>query len=384
MGSMRIGVLCHDGIGGSTRVATDLAVGLAAGGHDVHLFAYSPPFGRCTDESGVTVHTVRPSRRDDHDPSLLYTDWLTEEIQALVTRIMDVIARQGLDVLHFHYAVPYATVIAELRRRLGDDCPATVGTLHGTDVTAHDRLSKPSRDRLVQALCDIDTLTTVSSHHAELSDTTFGLPVTPTVIPNFVDLTRFAPRAEDHGEPRTGAGIPTIVHVSNFRPVKRVQDVVEIFAGVCALFDAELWLVGDGEAMDDAKRFVDANGLSACVRFWGVQPDITEILPHADLMLITSQYESFSLAALEAMACGVPVLATEVGGLPEVLAPSGAGMLFPVGACDDAIELAGELLSAPERCRAMGTAGREHAMGYSAERVITQYEDLYRDLAGTA
>ncbi len=381
---MRIGVLCHDGIGGSTRVATDLAVGLAAGGHDVHLFAYSPPFGRCTEESGVTVHTVRPSRPGVDDRSSLYTEWLTEEIQALVARIIDVITRQGLDVVHFHYAVPYATVVAELRRRLGDDCPATVGTLHGTDVTAHDRLPKPSQDRLVAALSDIDALTTVSSHHAELSDTTFGLPVTPTVIPNFVDLARFSPRTDRRPEHRFDTTVPTIVHVSNFRPVKRVQDVVEIFAGVCRLVDAELWLVGDGEAMSDARRCVAANGLDGCVRFWGVQPDVTEILPHADLMLITSQYESFSLAALEAMACGVPVLATDVGGLPEVLASSGAGMLFPVGACDAAIELAGGLLSAPERHRSMAAAAREHAMGFSAERVITQYEDLYRELAGTA
>jgi N-acetyl-alpha-D-glucosaminyl L-malate synthase BshA len=258
-----------------------------------------------------------------------------------------------------------------------------VGTLHGTDVTVHGHLQGAKKDKLLKALTALNALTTVSLNHAQLTQETFHFSTLPTVIPNFVDPARFHPLNE-HKNPLTAdqgnLDKPKIIHVSNFRDVKRIMDVVQIFSGLRQRMEAELWLIGDGENMTPAKQFLNANGLNNSVRFWGLQQDISPILNQADLLLVTSQHESFCLVALEAMACSVPVLATDVGGLPEVVLNGETGLLFPVGDCETAIELASELLSNPDRHKAMGISARTRALAYSFENIIPQYETLYSEL----
>jgi N-acetyl-alpha-D-glucosaminyl L-malate synthase BshA len=380
---MRIGILCHDSFGGSTQIATELAYGLAQKGHHIHLFAYSPPFGEWVDQDRIRLHSLHPSRPETLHPSSLYINWSTAEIKAIIKNIFQVIAHEGLDILHFHYANPFANIVSEIRHHLGGNKPITVGTLHGTDVTTHNQQQDKKKARLVKALTELDALTTVSLSHAKLSQETFHLSALPIVIPNFVDTTRFHPlnayknsltAVKDH------LNNPKIIHISNFRTVKRIEDVAHIFLGLQQRIEAELWLVGDGEALMPVKRFFDTNGISNAVRFWGLQRNITPILNQADLMLITSEYESFCLAALEAMACGVPVLATDVGGLPELVLNGKGGLLFPVGDCDTAVTLAADLLSNPNRHKTMSKAGRRHALTYSFEHIIPQYEVLYQRL----
>jgi glycosyltransferase involved in cell wall biosynthesis len=258
---MRIGVMSLASFGGSARIATQLAVQLAKRGHRVHLFSRTTPFGDKSHANGVTWHTVTPDREAHIHPARLYTDWSAQDLQVFLSRVLDVIATEGLDVLHFHYAVPFALIAAEVKRRLGRAAPLLIGTLHGTDVSIHGR-DPVKGPQLAQTLRDVDQLTTVSDSHARLATDVFGLSTRPQVIPNFVDLSRFqplkphAPIAGGAGEERPplsrregGQVIPRIAHVSNFRPVKDPQSVARIFLGIREHMEAELWLIGEGPEM---------------------------------------------------------------------------------------------------------------------------------------
>ena len=393
---MRIGIMCLASFGGSARIATQLAVQLAQRGHKVHLFSRTTPFGDKSHTNGVTWHTVTPDREAHIHPARLYTDWSAEDFQVFLSRVLSVIAREGLDVLHFHYAVPFAFLAAEVRRHLGWTAPLLIGTLHGTDVSVHGR-DPIKGPQLAQSLCDVDQLTTVSKSHACLASDVFGLSTRPEVIPNFVDLSRFRPlkhlasTADRAGEERLplshyeeGKVIlrpkPRIAHVSNFRPVKDSRSMARIFLGIREQMEAELWLIGEGPEMDAVKSIFRQSRYGKDVRCWGLQHDVAWLLAQTDLLLMTSLSESFCLAALEAMACGVPVLATDVGGLPEVVMQGETGFLFPVGDHDLAVRLAVNLLSDRSRHQAMGEAAVRHAARFGYEQIVPVYEDLYRKL----
>ena len=389
---MRIGVMCLASFGGSARIATQLAVQLAKRGHRVHLFSRTIPFGDKSYTNGVTWHTVTPDREAHIHPARLYTDWSAQDLQVFLSRVLDVIATEGLDVLHFHYAVPFAFIAAEVKRRLGRAAPLLIGTLHGTDVSIHGR-DPVKGPQLAQTLRDVDQLTTVSNSHARLATDLFGLSTRPHVIPNFVDLSRFqplkphAPIAGGAGEERPllsgregGQVIPRIAHVSNFRPVKDPQSVARIFLGIREQMEAELWLIGEGPEMDGVKSILGGSRFEKDVRYWRLQHDVAWLLAQTDLLLMTSLSESFCLAALEAMACGVPVLATNVGGLPEVVRHGETGFLFPVGEHDLAARLALNLLSDRDRHQAMSEAAARHADRFGYEQIVPAYEDLYRRL----
>src|SRR5690349_12468519 len=209
---MRIGIICHAGCGGSGRVATELSKELARRGHQVHLFTHTPPFGQGFARPGLTLHVLLPQARPGGHPADLYTAWLPSEEQALVERIVAVTRRERLDLLHFHYAVPFAWLAAAVRQRLGRAAPPIVGTLHGTDVITHGR-DGVTGPRLRAALSTMDALTAVSQNLALLARKVLNLAQAPQVIPNFIDPARFraAPRR---------SGRPVILHVSNFRAIK--------------------------------------------------------------------------------------------------------------------------------------------------------------------
>jgi N-acetyl-alpha-D-glucosaminyl L-malate synthase BshA len=394
---MRIGIMCLASFGGSMVIATQLAKRLAERGHRVHLFARTTPFGAPNRSNGVQLHTVKADLEAEIHPASLYTDWADDEFELFLSKILDVIATEGLDVLHFHYAVPFAFLAAELKRRLEWTAPLLVGTLHGTDVSVYGR-DPVKGPQLAQALYELDELTTVSDSHARLATDLFELPSPPRVIPNFIDLSKFQPIRGEQSIMQRGAqereplpryeqrlltslrAKPKIVHVSNFRPVKDPQSVARIFLGIREQIEAELWLIGDGPEMGGVKSMLEQSGFERDVRYWNLQRDVAGLLAQTDLLLMTSLSESFCLAALEAMACGVPVLATDVGGLSEVVAQGKTGYLFPVGEHRLAVRLAVDLLSDHGRHRAMSEAAARHATYFGDERIVPAYEDLYRRL----
>ena len=371
---MRIGVMCHASFGGSARVGTELAIALARRGHRVHLFTGTPHLGSWDHVPGLVLHIVEPNGADQLHPARLHTDWSEGDLHRYTQCIERVIATEGLDVLHFHYAVPFAFVAQRLRDTLGDATPWLIGTVHGTDVT-HFGKDSAIGPRLVGALKSTDVLTTVSTSHAGLAATAFGLSSPPHVIPNFVDLSRFRPNSCVRSSRRSR---PRIAHISNFRPVKDPQSMARIFLQVRARMDAELWLIGGGEEMAAVRSLFQRSPFAHDVVYLGLQRDVAPFLRQVDLLLMTSLYESFSLVALEAMACGVPVLATQVGGLPEVVMHGSTGMLFPLGDQALATDMAVSLLSDPVRHRVMRGAAIRHSRQFGVDRIVPVYEALYR------
>jgi N-acetyl-alpha-D-glucosaminyl L-malate synthase BshA len=373
---MRIGILCHASCGGSGRVATELSKELARRGHQVHLFAHTPPFGLGA-VPGLTLHTLWPEARQH--PADLYTQWRPDEEEALVSRIVEVTRRERLDLLHFHYAVPFAWLAQAVRTRLGPrwhpGVPPIVGTLHGTDVLVHGQAGVTAA-RLRAALLTADVLTAVSYNLALLARQVFCLQATPQIIPNFIDPARFqaAPRP---------AGRPILLHMSNFRAIKSPQRLVGIFDQIRAEVDAEMWLVGDGPELADVRALLDGAGHRADVRYWGLQRDVRGLVAQASLLLVTSDYESFCLAALEAMASGVPVLATRVGGLPEVVMDGHSGLLLPPDDLGAFARAGVALLRDEPRRLAMRQAAVRQAHRFATARIVPLYESLYANLVMT-
>lgn len=369
--TLQIGLMCHRGVGGSARVAVDLGNALASRGHAVHVFARTHPLGGFADFSpGLSFHPLKEG--DGYAPASadLDANWSPADLAALAERVVSVARSPGLDVLHFHYAVPFASVAGEIRRRLGKAAPPLVGTLHGTDVSQHGR----SDPELGPALATVDALTTVSQSHRTLAMRTFRLREPPELIPNFVDTARFRPASAEWSNGRRAR----IIHVSNFRTVKDPEAVARVFAQVRQRMDSELWLVGDGDGMPAVRAILRTVGLSRDVRFFGLNGVVEELLPRTDLLLLTSRTESFSLAALEAAACGVPVVGPRVGGLPEVVADGETGVLYHPGDESAAAAAVLRLLADDQHLDRMRRRSVQRARAFSSETMVPRYERLYR------
>jgi L-malate glycosyltransferase len=369
---MRVGLLCHSGIGGSVRIACTLASELARRGHSVHVMAHRPPVADWLKDSGVSLHTLLPSA-NGRLPVGLNVDWSNDELAEFSSLVTGVARTERLQILHAHYAVPFAHVAASLARRVGDSGPMTVATLHGTDVSIHGR-EPAQRQLLSESLRALSAVTTVSHDHARLARHLFALPEAPLVIPNFIDITRFRPTRSRHN------GRPRIVHVSNFRGVKDPRSLAHVFLAVRERIDTELWLIGDGPSLPALREVLSEAGAEDAVRYFGATTDVATILRGADLLLMTSVVESFCVAAAEAMACGIPVVATRVGGLAEVVTDGVTGHLFPAGAHAEAANAVADLLARPWLRRRAGSAARRQAARFACERVVPRYESLYRDL----
>jgi L-malate glycosyltransferase len=373
---MRIGQVAHASVGGSTRVAVELSRVLARRGHTVHFFAAKPVPG--VSEAEIAAYWLDAGENGGPSPRL-DIDWPARRIETFVEMLASAVAAARLEIVHFHYGLPFAEVAVRLRRALGDECPTMVMTLHGTDVSGLDA----TRERaLNEALASVDVLTTVSSSHAALIEA--RLDSKPAVIPNFVDLERFRPgghRSRPWMRPRRR---PRIAYVSNFRPVKNSTAAAYVFAEVSRALDAELWLIGDGELLPSVRETLGHHDLLDRVRFCGLRMDVHRFLRRTDLLLVTSRTESFGLAALEALACGLPVVAPEVGGLPEVVAHGTTGLLFEQGDETSAAEAVRTILSDAALLAAMGKAARRHAGAFASNAVVGRYEQLYRASAPPA
>jgi N-acetyl-alpha-D-glucosaminyl L-malate synthase BshA len=370
---LRVGLLCHPGFGGSARVAVELAGRLGQRGHDVHLFSRSRPFGITVLPPGITFHRLDGGTASG-PLAQLDVDWSAEEIQRAADDLAHVVVQHSIGVVHVHYADPFALIAERVRNRLGALCPVIIGTLHGTDVTAQRRF--PDQRALRRALIQLDAITTVSDSHAVLSARVFELPEPPLVVSNFVDLEQFHPATQ-----RT-EGPPRIVHMSNFREVKNPERTARIFLAVRHHVDADLWLVGDGPLMPAVRAILARGSSESHVRFFGLRRRIQPILADADLLLLTSREESFSMAALEAAACAVPTVAPDVGGLPEVVGDG--GVLYDGDDDQAATDAVLTLLRNPARRQTAATTSLAQATRFSAESIVPRYEALYRLLLARA
>jgi len=368
---LRVGLLCHPGTGGSVRIAVELGLALHARGWEVHVFSRTAPLGM-TPPPGIAFHTLK---REPCDRVMTNLDlaWSVEDIEDFASCVVSVARNRSLHVLHFHYAVPFAEVLDKVARAMGERAPALIGTLHGTDVS--DRVQGQVCAALTSALQRLDAITTVSQSHAALAAHVFGLDRPPRVIANFVDTDRFFPTSEDVVRPRR----PRIIHVSNFRPIKQPESMARIYIKTRRRLDAALWLVGDGDGMGAVRQCLSSAGMSADVLHFGIRHDVENVVRDADVMLVSSRTESFCLAALEAAASGVPVIAPRVGGLSEVIAHRETGLLFEPENEDAAADALVELLSQPELRGRMRRNAVARARDLSARSIVPQYQQLYRD-----
>jgi N-acetyl-alpha-D-glucosaminyl L-malate synthase BshA len=373
---MRIGVTCYPTYGGSGALATELALALGRRGHEVHMISYASPFRLRNFAEHVYFHEVDLSGAY---PLLEYFPYSL----ALAVKQHEVALRERLDVLHVHYAVPHATAAFLAKEMLEPDHQLKViTTLHGTDIT----LVGQARSFFTVTKFSIERSDAVTAVSAYLRDETyraFGcMDCGIDVIPNFVNLEEYHPSAaEGCRSALAPPDVKVLMHVSNFRPVKRVRDVVRTFAEVRAAMPAVLVFVGDGPDRPAAEELVADLGLTRDVRFLGKVDAVADLLRCADLFLLPSESESFGLAALEALACGVPVVASDVGGLPEVVM-DGAGALVPKGDVQAMAARSLELLGDPARLQAARAAGLKVAERFSAERIVPMYEELYQRVLG--
>ena len=370
---MRIGITCYPTYGGSGAVATELGLALARRGHEVHFISYASPFRLRGFEERVSFHEVVTADYPlfEHAPYAL----------ALAVKQHEVALRENLDLMHVHYAIPHA-VTAWLAKQMMEQVRdlKVVTTLHGTDITLVGR--DPSYFTLTKfSIEQSDRVTAVSQYLRDETYRIFGcVGCEVTVIPNFISSADYHSAPGGERWVLAPKGHKVLVHVSNFRPVKRVVDVVQIFAGVREKMPATLVLVGDGPDRDTAEAEVDRLGLKRDVRFLGKVENVADILRGGDLFLLPSNTESFGLAALEAMACGVPVIASNLGGIPEVVVDGETGYLAPVGDVPRMTEQALGLLQDPAAHARMKARAIARAQDFSAERIVPLYERLYQDV----
>jgi N-acetyl-alpha-D-glucosaminyl L-malate synthase BshA len=368
---MRIGITCYPTYGGSGVVATELGTELAARGHQVHFISYAPPIRMDLANVNIQFHEVEVASYPlfDHPPYTL----------ALASKMLEVFEAESLDLLHVHYAIPHSVSALLARSMAAPRRLPFITTLHGTDITlvgANRSYLPITRFSIEQS----DGVTAISQYLRQKTLQEFDIKRPIDVIPNFVNCDLYHRSADPVLRAKWAPqGEPILMHLSNFRPVKRVNDVVEIFAIVREKMPAKLVLIGDGPDRGAAEYLIRKKRLQKDVYFLGKQDQVYEKLAAADLFLLPSQLESFGLAALEAMACEVPVIASNVGGLPEVLEHGVDGYLVEPGNVAEAARHAVEILSRADRGREMGHTARINAKKkFCANDVIPMYEAYYR------
>jgi N-acetyl-alpha-D-glucosaminyl L-malate synthase BshA len=368
---MKIGITCYPTYGGSGVVATELGIELAARGHEIHFISYAMPIRLTEFHERIHFHEVEVTSYPlfDHPPYTL----------ALATKMYEVAEQAQLDLLHVHYAIPHSVSAMLAQQMTAPRKLPFITTLHGTDITlvGSDRSYLPITRYSIEKS---DGVTSISAYLRDLTYREFDVKRSIEVVPNFVNCDLYM-RCDDMAARRKWAkdDEPILMHLSNFRPVKRVTDVVEIFALVRAKMPAKLVMMGDGPDRGAAEYLVRQKRLQKDVFFLGKQDHVQQKLGLGDLFLLPSESESFGLAALEAMACEVPVIATDVGGLPEVVTHGVDGYLIPPRDVAAGGKYALEILQSPDRGRAMGKLARKNAKArYCANDVIPQYEAYYR------
>lgn len=371
---MRIGITCYPTYGGSGAIATELGKELALRGHEIHFISYALPFRLNRYVENIIYHEVESSNYPLFEFSL-YT-------LSLTSKMAEVAEFENLDLLHVHYAIPHAVsayLAKEILKKKRDI--KIITTLHGTDITLVGL--EPNFLPLVNfSIENSDSVTAVSRFLKEKTITQYDIKKEIEVIPNFIDTQSFKPipncKYRDHIAPN---GEKILIHISNFRPVKRVSDVIKIFERVNKEIPSKLLLIGDGPDRFDCEQLCRQLDISDKVKFLGKQEAIADILNACDLFLLPSQSESFGLAALEAMACGLPVIASSVGGLPELIKHNECGFISEIGDIERMAKYSIELLTNEKKYEMFSKNSRKRAVEkFDASVVVPIYENLYNNV----
>lgn len=375
---MKIGIVCYPTFGGSGVVATELGKALADNGHQVHFITYSQPARLDFFSANLFYHEVNISKYPlfDFPPYEL----------ALASKLVDVVRFEKLDLLHVHYAIPHASaafMAKQILKTYDIDIPV-ITTLHGTDITLVGR--DPSYNPVVTfSINQSDGVTAVSEYLKNDTFKHFKISRDIRVIPNFIDLTRFNLQPREHFKKAIAPGDERIlIHTSNFRKVKRISDVIDIFDRVQKVIPSKLLMVGDGPERVNAEQRCRELGIGQDVRFLGKQEAVEEILSVSDLFLMPSETESFGLAALEAMACKVPVISTNVGGLPELNINGVTGFMNDVGDVEGMAKNALYILEDCNRLAEFKRAALNRAKKFDLALILPQYEDYYKEVIQSA
>ena len=372
---MRIGIVCYPTFGGSGVIATELGLGLARKGHKVHFITYRQPV-RLQQHFQENIFYHEVSNADY--PLFEYPPYDT----ALASKMVDVVKYENLDLLHVHYAIPHAAVAYMVKKILlteGRYVP-TITTLHGTDITLVGQNSAFS-PVVTFSINKSDGVTAVSESLREDTYNLFKVSSEIKVIPNFIDFTRFKKSNKDHFKKAIAPnGEKILVHTSNFRKIKRVDDVIMIFKQVHEALPSKLLLIGDGPERQHLEELCRKIGLCDEIRFLGKQDAVEEVLAIADLFLMPSGKESFGLAALEAMACEVPVISTNVGGLPEVNIHGVTGFMSDLGNVDEMARYSIELLSNEEMHQQFRLNALARAKEFDIHVILPMYERYYEEV----
>jgi L-malate glycosyltransferase len=368
---MRIGIVCYPTFGGSGVLATELGKALAQKGHMVHFITYQQPVRLNVFIPNIFYHEVQV-------PTYPLFDYPPYET-ALASTMVDVIKNNNLDLLHVHYAIPHASaayMAKQILKKEGKNIPV-ITTLHGTDITLVGR-DKTYAPVVTFSINESDAITAVSHNLREETFKHFDIKKEISVIVNFVDVSRFSRKPIDAFKKVIAPnGERVFLHASNFRKIKRVQDVVKIFANVKKQIPSKLLFVGDGPERSTAEDLARELGVCDDVRFVGKQEQMEDILAIADLFLLTSEYESFGLAALEAMAAGVPVISTNAGGLSEINVHGETGYMSAVGDIESMSKQAIDILKDEETLKAFKERAATYARKFDIHNIIPMYEKLY-------
>jgi N-acetyl-alpha-D-glucosaminyl L-malate synthase BshA len=372
----KIGIVCYPSLGGSGVVATELGKSLAQRGSEVHFITTSHPSRLVGYDERVYFHKVVS---EEYPLFQQYTPYAL----SLAAKIREVAEQYGLDLVHVHYAIPHAASAFLAKEMLKPRPLPTVTTLHGTDITLVGMM--PSYYEITRFSIEMsDAVTAVSEFLKRETIHEFGIEHPIDVVHNFVDTEAFRPREAPPARSRLApAGEKVLMHVSNFRKVKNLPVLLKVFSEVQKHIPARLVLVGDGPEREATERQAEALGVGERVEFLGDQEYIADVLPAADVFLLPSQHESFGLAALEAMSCGVPVVGSRIGGLPEVIVHEETGFLCDPNDVDCMKAIVLGLLQDDALRRRIGEKARERAERlFNRDRVVDQYVDVYRRLVG--
>lgn len=377
---MKIAIVCYPTYGGSGVVATELGKFLALRGHEVHFVSYAIPSRLSVFIDNIFYHEVEMYNYPLFEFPLYSI--------ALASKLVEVVKFNEIDIIHAHYAIPHATSAYLAREIVKSELECkkdikVVTTLHGTDITLIG-LEPTFLNTMKFSIEQSDGVTAVSNFLKDKTKSAYNIRKEIEVIPNFIDTNKYS-RSESeelsnvkkHIAP---SGEKIVTHTSNFRPLKRVQDVIKIFSELKKKVPSKLMLVGDGPERSDCERLTRELGISDDVKFMGKQDSIPDLLSISDLFLLPSQSESFGLAALEAMSCSVPVISSSIGGLPELNLHGETGYIAEMGDIDRMAKYSIEILSNNKKYKIFSRNARKRAMQFDSEKIIVQYEDYYKKI----
>lgn len=380
---MKIGITCYPTYGGSGVVATELGKALAKRGHEIHFISYAVPTRLGGFMDNIYYHEVEMNNYPLFEFPLYSI--------ALASKMVEVTRFHELDILHAHYAIPHATSAFLAREILRSETHNAmsirfVTTLHGTDITLTG-LEPSFLPTMKFSIEKADGVTAVSKFLADKTNIQYKIDKHIEVIPNFVDIEKFKRKDDDQTNCFKKNFAPNnekiLIHISNFRALKRVQDVIKIYDEVRKKVDSKLILVGDGPDRSDCELLVRELEIADHVRFMGKQDALVELLSISDIFIMPSQSESFGLSALEAMSCGVPVISSSVGGLPELNLHRETGFISEIGDVERMAKYAVDLLSDPRRYEVMSKNARKRAEDFSEEKVVPMYEEFYERIVAS-